>query len=217
MSERKSGHRRLTVLSVMAAAALLIAVLLTALYRIGAGQSNAGTGECAPSRDVAARLAPLVQGEIAAVSVLTAPQPAPALRFEGPDGKTRALADFKGRALLLNVWATWCVPCREEMPALDRLQAQLGGPDFEVVAVDVDTTRLQNRRPFLEAAGVRALEFYADPTGDAFQALRSAGKSFGLPTSLLIDKAGCLLGSIAGPADWASPDAIRLVNALVGR
>jgi thiol-disulfide isomerase/thioredoxin len=217
MPEQNSGHRRLTMLPLMAATGLCIAVLVTALYRIGAGQSNAMSGECAASRDVAAEMAPLAQGEVAAVTVSTAPEPAPPLQFEGPDGTNKALTDFRGRAVLLNIWATWCVPCRQEMPALDRLQAQLGGSDFEVVAVNVDTTRLQNRRPFLEAAGVHALQFYADPSGDAFQALRLAGKSVGLPTSLLIDKTGCVLSSIAGPADWASPDAIRLVKALLKR
>jgi thiol-disulfide isomerase/thioredoxin len=216
MLEPTSG-RHLTTLLFLAATGVALAVLLTALYRIGAGQSNATAAECAASQATAARMAPLAHGEVAAVNIATAPQPAPAVRFEGPDGTTKALADFKGRALLLNIWATWCVPCRTEMPALDRLQAQRGGTDFEVVAVNVDTTRLQNRRSFLAAAGVRALQFYADSTGDAFQALRLAGKSVGLPTSLLIDKAGCTLGTIAGPADWASPDAIHLVDAMVSR
>jgi thiol-disulfide isomerase/thioredoxin len=217
MPEQNSGHRRLTMLPLMAATGLCIAVLVTALYRIGAGQSNAMAAECAASQATAARMVPLAHGEVAAVNIATVPQPAPAVRFEGPDGTTKALADFRGRALLLNIWATWCLPCRTEMPALDRLQAQRGGTDFEVVAVNVDTTRLQNRRSFLAAAGIRALQFYADPTGDAFQALRLAGKSVGLPTSLLIDQAGCTLGTIAGPADWASPDAIHLVDAMVSR
>ncbi len=84
--------------------------------------------------------------------------------FNGPDGKKLTLADFKGHNVLLNLWATWCVPCRSEMPALDRLQAKLGGSDFEVVAVNIDTSRLDRPKAFLNDAGVKNLGFYADPT-----------------------------------------------------
>jgi thiol-disulfide isomerase/thioredoxin len=217
MLEPRPSSRSIVVLVSCAVVGLLIAAVLLAVYRIGGGQSNAVASECAASKATAVRLAPLASGEVAAVGVAAVPQPSPALRFEGPDGKAKTLVDFKGRALLLNLWATWCVPCRNEMPSLDRLQAQLGSADFEVVAVDVDTSRLQNRRLFLAEAGIKALNFYADPSGEAFQTLRLAGNGIGLPTSLLIDKAGCTVASISGPADWSSPDAIRLVNALIDR
>jgi thiol-disulfide isomerase/thioredoxin len=105
------------------------------------------------------------------------------------------------------------VPCREEMPSLDRLQAKLGGDDFEVVAVDIDTTRLERRRAFLKEAGVSSLGFYADPKAEVFQVLKKAGKVVGLPTTLLIDGQGCELGVMPGPADWASEDAMRLISA----
>ena len=116
------------------------------------------------------------------------------LSFNAPDGKKVTLADFKGRALLVNLWATWCVPCRAEMPALDRLQAKAGGADFEVVAINVDTARLERAPAFLDEIGVKTLTRYADPSADAFETLRLAGKALGLPTSLLIDKDGCEIG-----------------------
>jgi len=116
----------------------------------------------------------------------------------------------------LNLWATWCVPCREEMPALDRLQAQAGGADFEVVALNIDTARLEKRQQFLSEIGVKALKFYADPSADVFQTLKRAGKVVGLPTTILIDADGCELGTLAGAAAWDSPDALRLVAAARG-
>ena len=103
----------------------------------------------------AARLAPLAQGDIAALAVDKTPRPAIPIAFNGPDGRKLTLADFRGRALVLNLWATWCVPCRAEMPALDRLQAKAGAKDFEVVAVNVDTARLDRPKAFLDEIGVK--------------------------------------------------------------
>ena len=102
------------------------------------------------------------------------------------------------------------------MPALDRLQAKAGAPDFEVVTVNVDTARLDRPKAFLDEIGVKALARYADPSADAFETLRLAGKALGLPTSLLIDKDGCELGVVAGPGNWASEDAAKVVEALKG-
>ena len=110
-----------------------------------------------------------------------------------------------------------CIPCREEMPALDRLQAQTGGPDFEVVAISIDTTRLEKRQAFLNDAGVKSLGVCAAPSAEVFQVLKKAGKVVGLPTSILVDKDGCETGIMSGPADWASADAFALVAAAAGR
>ena len=118
--------------------------------------------------------------------------------------------------MLLNLWATWCVPCRAEMPALDRLQAAKGGQDFEVVAVNVDTARLERRAAFLDSVGVKALARYADPSGDVFETLRRDGKALGLPVTLVIDKDGCEVGAIEGGAKWDSAEAEALVRVLKG-
>ena len=168
----------------------------------------------AASLALAQKLRPLASGELAALAIK--PVAAPALAFMDADGGKRTLADFKGRAVLLNLWATWCGPCRAEMPALDALQVQAGGPGFEVVAVNVDTARVERAAKFMDEIGVTHLTRYADHTGDAFETLRLAGKALGLPTSLLIDKDGCEIGVVAGPANWGSPQAVEVAKALRG-
>jgi thiol-disulfide isomerase/thioredoxin len=102
------------------------------------------------------------------------------------------------------------------MPALDRLQAFLGGSQFEVVAINIDTARLERRQAFLKEAGVERLAFYADPTANVFQKLKRAAKATGLPTTILIDSDGCELGVMSGPAEWDSEDAKRLISAVIG-
>ncbi len=134
-----------------------------------------------------------------------APKPVPELRFEDAAGKPHTLADFRGKLVLLNVWATWCAPCREEMPALDRLQAQLGGPGFEVVALSVDQQGPQIARRFLGEIGVRALALYIDPSASAAFKLDTPG----LPVSLLLDRNGREIGRHLGPAKWDSPQVLE--------
>jgi thiol-disulfide isomerase/thioredoxin len=162
-------------------------------------------------------VAPFATGEVAAVNVAKSPLKVPDLAFQDTDGKPLTLADFQDRTILLNLWATWCVPCREEMPTLDKLQAELGGPDFEVVAVNIDTRNPQKPRKFLEEIGIKHLAFYADPQAQTFQDLKNIGRAFGLPTTVLIDPKGCEIGTIAGPADWASGDALKLIKAALGK
>jgi len=174
-------------------------------------------GNCTASAQIASRIAPLAKGEIAALQVPKAPRPAVTVSFSKPDGGAVSLEAFRGRTILLNLWATWCAPCREEMPALDRLQTALGGKDFEVVAVNIDTTRLERPRQFLADVKVANLAYYHDSSAAIFQDLKKAGKAFGMPTTLLIDAAGCEIGSLAGPADWAGEDALKLIRAALGR
>ena len=195
------------------ATAILIAgaAVLYGIFGLGGKQT---ANECAPSAAVAKRLAPFAQGEVAALTMSSNPKTAVPVEFDGPGGTRRSMADYTGKALLLNLWATWCIPCREEMPSLDRLQARLGDDSFEVVAVSVDTARLEKRQPFLDEAGVKHLAFYSDASADIFQRLKRAGKVLGLPTTLVIDRSGCELGVMAGPADWSSDDAVRLITAL---
>ena len=200
--------------------ALMLGVLGlgAALYGTLSGGSNrpAAPG-CEAAKAAAERLGPLARGEVAAVKVEKAPGRLPNLAFHRPDGGPATLADFKGRTVLFNLWATWCLPCRQEMPALDKLQATLGGPDFEVVAVNVDTRNLDKPRSWLEEAGVTRLAYYADPQAKVFQDLREVGKVVGMPTTFLIDPNGCELAAISGPAEWASDDALKLVRAALKR
>jgi len=215
MSENDKRNRRIQVAG--GAAALLAAVVAVATLYGKAPPPGKAEGDCpASSAQASARLAPLAHGDIAALAVEARPKPAIPIAFDRADGAKLTLADFRGRALVLNLWATWCVPCRAEMPALDRLEAKAGSKDFEVVAVNVDTARLDRPKAFLDGIGVKALARYADPSADSFESLRVAGKALGLPTSLLIDKNGCELGVVAGPVDWDSADAAKVVEALKG-
>ena len=139
------------------------------------------------------------------------------LAFQDAGGQADTLADWRGRTVLVNLWATWCVPCRKEMPALDALQGKLGGPQFEVVAVNIDTRNLDKPKTWLQDVGVSELAYYADPSAKVFQDLKVVGKAIGMPTTLLIDPNGCEIGSLAGPAEWASDDGVKLITAALQR
>lgn len=198
----------------MAAIALAVAVL----YGTSGGAGNAAeAADCTGAASLAASLRPTARGEVAAVQVARTPKAVPNLSFAGPDGQPMTLADFRGRTVLLNLWATWCLPCRKEMPALDTLQRTLGGKDFEVVAINIDTRNLDKPRAWLVENGITTLTYFADPSARVFQELKSAGKAFGMPTTLIIDPRGCELATLAGPAEWASEDALAMVRAALGR
>jgi thiol-disulfide isomerase/thioredoxin len=187
-----------------------------AFYWTGGLAGNAGVAACMSARPATTAMAPLARGEVAAFKVNDRPALATSLSFKAPDGRQLTLADFRGRAVLLNLWATWCAPCRHEMPALDRLQEQMGGPTFEVVAVNIDTRHPERADNWLRETGIRHMANYADRSAKIFQDLKVAGRAFGMPTTLLIDANGCELGFIAGPAEWASDDALKLIRAALG-
>lgn len=200
----------------------LLAIAAAALVGFGAASFYgaaplSGPGECRAARATSARIAPLAKGEVAAVAVLATPKPVPAIAFNGPDGQATDLAALNGKVRLVNLWATWCIPCRQEMPALDRLQAELGGADFEVVAVNVDTRNVERPRTWLQENGVTRLAYYADPSGKVMQVLQRSGELVGLPTSLLVDREGCEIAVLKGPAEWASADAKALIAAALAR
>ena len=215
MTTTRTPPRRLLLLP--AAAGVLAALAAGAvLYGTLTPAGKAARACPAASRALAAKLAPLARGDVAAVAIASEPREALPLVFQREDGGKATLADFRGRAVLLNLWATWCVPCRAEMPALDKLETEAGGKGFEVVAVNVDTARLERRAAFLDGVGVKALARYADPSGDAFETLRRDGKALGLPVTMLIDKDGCEIGAVAGAVKWDSADAEALIGALRG-
>jgi thiol-disulfide isomerase/thioredoxin len=205
--------RRYGMLALAAAAGL--AAGLAGVYGIAGVGRNAAAPECQPARKMAQELTPLARGEVAAVVVEDDPRPVPALSFQDSNGTARTLADWHGRTVLLNLWATWCVPCRKEMPALDALQAKLGGADFHVVAVNIDTRDPEKPRAWLKNVGIDRLNYFADPDAKVFQDLKAFGKAVGMPTTLLIDRAGCDVASLSGPAEWASDDALKLVEAAI--
>jgi thiol-disulfide isomerase/thioredoxin len=186
------------------------------VYGIGGlKRSAAGDPGCRGAVDLARRLAPLAQGEVAALTMATAPLRLPDLAFEDAEGKPKKLSDWRGRIVLVNLWAIWCVPCRKEMPALENLQTRLGGPNFEVVAVNIDTRDPEKPKNFLKEINLTRLGYFSDPKAKVFQDLKAIGRALGMPTSVLVDGQGCEIATIAGPAEWDSDDAIKLIEAAV--
>ena len=209
---------RRAALAAGAVAAVLVAGGL-ALYgtRPTGGNSGAVAEPCLGAVDTLKRIAPFARGEVAALEVGDVPRVAPDLTFKTGDGAEQTLAQMRGRLVLLNLWATWCAPCKAEMPALDRLQAAMGGDAFTVAAINVDTRNLDKPRQWLTDNGIATLAYYGDPGGRVLPALQKATGSLGLPTTLLIDARGCTLGVMKGPADWGSEDARRLIGAASAR
>ncbi len=134
-------------------------------------------------------------------SLFRAPEAMPELKFLNRKNREITLEVFKGSFVLLNIWATWCVPCREEMPALNRLQAKLGGPDFEVVALSIDRGPPSIIENFYKELELDSLKVYHDPTGGASYKLNLPG----IPATFLIDREGRGIGYIVGPVEWDSP------------
>jgi len=142
------------------------------------------------------------------LSVFDQPHALPEVRFQDDQGRDLTLGDFRGRVVVLNVWATWCVPCRKEMPALDRLQARLGGKDFLVVALSIDRKGVEAVRGFYQEVGVENLAMYVDPSGRGSRGLGLPG----VPTTLLIDQEGREVARKMGEAEWDGPEMVSLVE-----
>jgi thiol-disulfide isomerase/thioredoxin len=207
---RRPGGRSIAV------AAIVVLGIMAAVYGVVGVSRNHGEPMCRPTLELAKRIEPLARGEVAAVKPAGEARRLPAVAFRDAAGQPKSLADWRGRTVLLNLWATWCVPCRKEMPALDALQDKLGAPDFEVVAVNIDTRDSEKPKTWLHAAGVSHLAYYFDANAKVFQDLKAVGKAVGMPTTLLIDPNGCEIASLAGPAEWASDDGVKLVSAALG-
>jgi len=139
--------------------------------------------------------------------------PVPALEFAGGNGETIGLKNFRGKVVLLNLWATWCGPCRKEMPTLDRLQARLGGTEFEVVALSMDQAGLDVVRDFYREVGLKRLRIYIDPSAQPMFTLNLIG----LPTTLLIDREGRELARLAGTKEWDSVEMVQLFRQIIER
>lgn len=176
--------------------------------------ASADDAACAAKQDLATVAGAAARGEVAAMLAASPPRSLRGLAFNAPDGTPMTMADLGGKTVLLNLWATWCAPCRHEMPALNRLQVEEGGADFEVVAINVDTGSDEKPLRFLEETQVDALGFYRDATMGVFNELKRRGLALGLPVTVLIDGEGCMLAHMNGPAEWASADAKALLAAV---
>jgi thiol-disulfide isomerase/thioredoxin len=143
----------------------------------------------------------------------TTPRPAPELAFQDAQGHPLSLEDFRGQVVVLNLWATWCGPCRSEMPSLDRLQAEAGGAGLHVLPLSVDRADLAQIQTFYQDTGIQHLNIYRDPSAAASRALGA----FGLPTTLVIDAEGREVGRVIGPAEWDSAEALAALRAVMAK
>ncbi|MDP9813594.1 thiol-disulfide isomerase/thioredoxin [Rhizobium tibeticum] len=208
----------LKLIGIAAVAGIIAGAAAVYIREAGSGNGGAQTasGECAAAKDVAARISPLLKGQVAAMVAADEHRKLTTVAFKGADGKPMTLDNFAGKTVLFNLWATWCVPCREEMPALNALEKELGSDRFQVVPVNIDTGDDEKPKAFLSEIGVDALKLYRDNTIEVFNSLKKQGLAFGLPVTLLIDDKGCLISAMNGPAAWDSEDAKALIKGAVG-
>jgi thiol-disulfide isomerase/thioredoxin len=141
------------------------------------------------------------------------PKPVPSIAFEDANGTGARIGDLNGKVVVLNIWATWCGPCRREMPALDHLQESLGGPNFAVVPVSIDRGGIETVRKFYGEIGIRNLPIYIDVSG---QAIRQLG-AVGLPTTLILDRSGQEVSRVVGPAEWDTPEIAEFLKPIIAR
>jgi thiol-disulfide isomerase/thioredoxin len=161
---------------------------------------------------LAALAAPIIPLAAAAFNfAATEPKPVPELAFLDESGEQATIGDFEGDVVVLNLWATWCAPCRREMPSLDRLQAELAEDGLTVVALSLDRGDVARVREFYEELEIANLAIYRDPEGRAGRELGAPG----LPTTIVIDRAGQEVGRVLGPAEWDSDEAIALLRPIL--
>jgi thiol-disulfide isomerase/thioredoxin len=204
---RGASAQRLGIFAVVAALVVSVAMLLLIVeYPYGPGlEASRQELKSAQVPDVAATTAGAKPLEL---SVFDQPREVPEIHFIDAEERALTLADFRGKVVLLNIWATWCVPCRKEMPALDRLQAQLGGGDFIVLPLSIDRAGLPAVKRFYEELGLQKLGIYVDSSGAASRALGAPG----VPTTLLIDQNGREVARKMGAAEWDGPDMVALIR-----
>jgi thiol-disulfide isomerase/thioredoxin len=180
---------------------------------------NAGllkAADCAPQAVAAQKVDAVAVGQIAALNGTGTGRGYSAMKFTDAAGRPVTLADFAGKTLLVNFWASWCIPCRAEMPALDKLAAAENDADFMVLPINLDLGAggLDKARAFLAEGNWPNLPLYADSSFEAFKQLQTSAVAMGLPSTLLIDKKGCEIAVLQGPAEWDSPDGINVIEAL---
>lgn len=192
-----------------------LAVAITAWVFVGNGTE---AKECPVQEEAAAAIDAAAVGELAALNGTGEGRGYASMAFKDAAGADMSIADFKGRALLVNFWASWCVPCREEMPALDALATKYNSDQFMVLPINLDigNSGLEKAQAFLDEGQFDNLPLYADNTFAAFERLKSQAVAIGLPATLVLDEDGCELAVLQGPAEWHTPDGEAVIEALIG-
>jgi thiol-disulfide isomerase/thioredoxin len=192
------------------AAGLAVLAAITGIYWFQSAERKAAV--LAPAAAVQAGVSKnLAKGALAAFIVKPQRQAVADIAFQDGAGKALKLSQWRGRVVLVNLWATWCAPCRKEMPALAELQKQLGSADFEVVAISIDRKGVEASAAFIAETGSQALKLYVEPSGRILDEL----EALGLPATVLIDREGREIGRLLGPAEWNSPEAVKLIEAAM--
>ena len=197
-----------------ALAAVAVAIAIWFLLSNGGAQAR----ECPVQQDAAAAIGDAAVGELAALNGTGEGRGYATLAFNDAAGAPRTIADFKGKALLVNFWASWCIPCREEMPALDALATQYNSDAFQVLPINLDIGEngLGKAKAFLDDNAFANLPLYADNSFKAFERLKQEAVVLGLPATLILDASGCELAVLQGPAHWDTPDGHAVIEALLG-
>lgn len=191
-----------------------LAVAIAAWVWLG----NAGMAkECPVQAEEAAAIGDAAIGELAALNGTGDGRGYATMAFKDGAGTDLTIADFKGKALLVNFWASWCVPCREEMPALDALATKYNSDAFMVLPINLDIGAggFEKAQAFLDENSFANLPLYADSTFAAFERLKQQAVAIGLPATLVLDENGCELAVLQGPAEWNTPDGEAVIEALL--
>ncbi len=198
---------------VLAAVGAVVALILTAvIINVSPPQAT----ECPVQAEKAGSIDAAATGELAALNGTGKGRGYASMALTDAAGKPLTIADFAGRKLLVNFWASWCVPCRAEMPALDALAAKYNSETFMVLPVNTGEPEQEKAVAFLATGGWANLPLYIDPDWAAYKRLQREAVTVGLPVTLLLDERGCEIGVLQGPAEWNTPDGERVIEALLG-
>jgi len=216
MTEQEPAKARKNQPRWIAAGALVVVALAIAASLIIGNVSQSGAAGCGPDGMVSAAVDKAAVGELAALTTSGTGKSFASLPFLDANKKPVTLGDFKGKTLLVNFWASWCIPCRVEMPALAAIAKQYDSADFMVLPINLDVgpDGADKAKAFLASNNIAGLPLYADPSMQSLEVLKQSGAGLGLPTTLLLDRKACSVGVLQGPAKWDSPDGENVVKAL---
>jgi thiol-disulfide isomerase/thioredoxin len=206
--------RRLQPRRVFAIALFSAAIALAITLWVGNNSTQAAS--CPANTVGAAKLDSAALGELAAVTGTGQGRSYADMALKDAAGKELTVASFAGKKLLINFWASWCIPCREEMPALNALAQTYNSDTFLVLPVNTGDTQEGKAAKFLADGNWPNLPLYADPTGfSIIDRLKTSAVSAGLPATVLVDEKGCELAVLQGPAEWDSPDGHALIDTFI--